>query len=567
MRLIIGLIIFWISILSIKLFIEKRLKVPNIFSLAVTFTLIGLYMFVLGILNMMKLGALILIFLSIIYFIYLIYKKELTIKYFKDCLKNPINIIMIIMFILITIVSCNLHLIHYDNYSHWGLIIRVLFDFDRLPNFENSYVMFKGYQPGSACFIYLVGLLCGKKDYVMILGQNYLIFAYFSVLFNYIKNKKDILKALLLVCFYIFIAVTCGYGYNNLLVDSLIGLILIVGLLIVHHFKDDLNKVFLYVLPITIYLLLVKNIGLVLAGFICLYILYLSFKNKNLKEGVKYVLYIGLILLVVLLIWNSHVSLVYGHWALNTKHSLSLQNIYTSLKAIGFTNIFNFIKMYLLNLFKLCNNLPNVYMLVLNIVGIIFICLVKNKKKVFNYLLLLNGIYLFYYFILGVMYIFSMPWEEAKVLAGYTRYMMTIVDVIIGLFIVYIFTFKGKIKYKNMFIVGCSVILLGSIFVDYNSFLFLLGKDGYEGSVVSQIDTIENKIPKDKDTYYLYLEDVDDPYYYKFIITYKLQKKDIFIIGVDCKLEDVTHDSYLLFYNGEVDESYKKINEITYYKK
>ena len=55
--------------------------------------------------------------------------------------KNKVNIIVIILFILITIISCNLHLIHYDNYSHWGLIVRVLFDFDRLPNFENNYVI------------------------------------------------------------------------------------------------------------------------------------------------------------------------------------------------------------------------------------------------------------------------------------------------------------------------------------------------------------------------------------------------------------------------------------------
>lgn len=567
MRFIIGLIIFWISVLSIKLYTEKKFKVPNTFSLAVTFTFIGLYLFVLGIINMMKLGSLILIFLSMIYFIYLIYKKELTIKYFKDCLKNPINIIMIIMFIFITIISSNLHLIHYDNYSHWGLIVRVLFDFDRLPNFENSYVLFKGYQPGSACFIYLLGLLCGKKDYVMILGQNYLVFSYFSVLFNYIKNKKDILKALLLVCFYIFVIITSGYGYNDLLVDTLIGLILIVGLLIINHYKNDLKKIFIYVLPITIYLLLVKNIGLVLAGFICLYILYIAYKDKKLKEGIKYVVYIGLILLLVLFIWNSHVSLVYGHWALNTKHSLSLQNIYTSLKAIGFNNIFNFIKMYLLNLFKLSNNLPNVYMLILNVVGIIFISLINDKKKAVNYLLLLDGIYLFYYLILGVMYIFSMPWEEAKVLAGYTRYMMTIVDVIIGLFIVYIFTFKGKIKYKNIFIVGCSLLFISSIALNYNYFLCLLGNDGYETSIVSQIDKIEDKIPKDKEMYYLYLDKVDDPYYYKFIVTYKLQKKNIYIIGIDCELENIPHDSYLLFYDKELDDSYEKINEITYYKK
>ena len=57
MRLIIGLIIFWICILSIKLFIEKKLKVPNTFSLAITFTFIGLYIFILGIINMMKLGS------------------------------------------------------------------------------------------------------------------------------------------------------------------------------------------------------------------------------------------------------------------------------------------------------------------------------------------------------------------------------------------------------------------------------------------------------------------------------------------------------------------------------
>ena len=79
--------------------------------------------------------------------------------------------------------------------------------------------------------------------------------------------------------------------------------------------------------------------------------------------------------------------------------------------------------------------------------------------------------------------------------------MMTIVDVIVGLFIVYIFMYKGKIKYKNTFIIGCSIVLLGSIFVDYNSFLCLLGKDGYKNSIVYQIDKIEDKIPTDKERY------------------------------------------------------------------
>ena len=142
----------------------------------------------------------------------------------------------------------------------------------------------------------------------------------------------------------------------------------------------------------------------------CLYLLYRSYVNSDFKNGFKYVIYTGLILLLVLFIWNSHVSLVYGHWALNTKHSLSLQNIYTSLKAIGISNIISFIKMYLLNIFNFTSsNLPNIYMLVLNVVGVIFGLLVRNKNKIFKYILLLDFIYLFYYFILGFMYIVSMP--------------------------------------------------------------------------------------------------------------------------------------------------------------
>ena len=135
-------------------------------------------------------------------------------------------------------------------------------------------------------------------------------------------------------------------------------------------------------------------------------------------------------------------------------------------------------------------------MLILDVVGIIFISLVKDKKKVLNYLLVLNGIYLFYYFILGAMYIFSMPWEEAKVLAGYTRYMMTIVDVIIGLFIVYIFMYKGKIK-KEGFIQADDVYVDGNRIGDVSNAVIkdrkLMANDGII-IVVANIDTKEKKL-------------------------------------------------------------------------
>ena len=175
MYIFISLIIFWISIFSIKIFIEKNFKVDERFSLPIVFTLIGIIEFILGILNLLLLGTLLLIALSIIYFIILIKNKDITLSKLKEYFNNPTKLIISIMFIYITFVSLNMHLTHYDNFSHWGLIIKTMFQYNRLPNFENNYIFFKGYQPGSASFIYYVGTILGKTEQSMIIGHNYLI--------------------------------------------------------------------------------------------------------------------------------------------------------------------------------------------------------------------------------------------------------------------------------------------------------------------------------------------------------------------------------------------------------
>ena len=563
MRFVLGLIVFWIMTFSIKIFLEKELKVDSKFSFALSYTFIGIIEFILGILNLMKIGSYLLVLLSIIYLI--IKRKNISIERIKEYINNPVNLLMSIVFIYITFVGINMHLTHYDNFSHWGIIIKTMFTFDRLPNFENNYILFKGYQPGSACFIYLFGLLCGKNEGSMIVAQNYLIFGYLTVLFNYIKEDNKIFKALLLIAFYIFIMTTSLIRFNNLLVDSLIAVILIVGLLIIYNYKKDLKKAFIYSLPIIIYIFLVKNSGLLLDGIICLYLLYLGFKNKKLKESIKYVVIIGTILLTTLLIWQGHVSMVYGHWALNTKHSLSPQNFYTSLKALGIDNMIKFIKMYTIHLFDIKNNLPNIYMLVIDIVVLVYAYLSKNKKEVFKYLLILNLIYLGYYLLLGFMYIFSMPWEEAKVFAGYNRYMMTILVIIIGLFIIYVFNHKST--YTNIFLLLISVLLLLPISNNYQVFNGLLGVDDYKGSSIEKFDSIINDISKDKEIYYIYAPSSEgDSGFFNHMATYKLLKNNVYIITKKEEIEKIEYNSYLILFDKledyEFNNNYKKVNEI-----
>ena len=565
MRFAIGLIVFWITIFGIKLFLENKIKVDKKFTLLLSFTIIGLLEFIFGIINTMKIGSLLIVLLSFGYIIYSCIKKSINKEEIIKEIKNPINIVCALFFIYITVIGLNMHLTHYDNFSHWGLIVKSMFINNRLPNFENEYILFKGYQPGSACFIYFFGLLAGKTEGSMIIAHNYLIFAFFSLLFNYIGKNKKILKSLLLVALYIFIMTTSLIRFNNLLVA---------GLLIVYEYRKDLKKASILSSLIMVYLLVVKNVGLVLAGIICLYILYLSFKSKSLKKGIIYIVTIGIVLLSTLLIWQRHVSLVYGYLALNSKHSLSTQNMIASLKLLGKDNMLLFIKIYLKNFINLKGNIPNVYMIIANAIMIILAILSKNKKKVIIFLLVMDALYIGYYLVLGVMYIVSMPWEEAKTLAGYNRYMMTIVDIVIGLLIVYILNYKDKVKGFNILLLLATIVLLIPIYYNYDTFTGILGNDGYKGSQVERFDEIIDMIPKDKDKYYLYSPKSKGDYgKLHHMGVYKLLKNDCIILIEKEQLNDIEGDSYLVLfdkldnYNELLEDKYEYVNDVVVTKK
>ena len=70
MRFIIGTVLFWITILGIENFIKKKTKIDEIFLLPMTFTLLGIVMFISGILNIMKASSLLILIVGAGYFCY-----------------------------------------------------------------------------------------------------------------------------------------------------------------------------------------------------------------------------------------------------------------------------------------------------------------------------------------------------------------------------------------------------------------------------------------------------------------------------------------------------------------
>ena len=86
-----------------------------------------------------------------------------------------------------SLLSLNLKLLHYDNFSHWALIVKYLLCADRLPGADTALIPFRDYPPGSSLFIYYVCRFAGHSQGIMILAQNSMIFACFYAVFGLVK--------------------------------------------------------------------------------------------------------------------------------------------------------------------------------------------------------------------------------------------------------------------------------------------------------------------------------------------------------------------------------------------
>ncbi len=470
------IVIFWLCVIGLMLFLERICKINNKISLPITFSSIGIILFLAGILNILKVVTIGLYIFGIASFI-------VNIKYFisnfKTFIKNPINIIVIILYLYITILSLNLHLIHYDNFSHWALIVKSLFTNDRLPNLTDTYIGFKAYQPGSALFIYFAGFF-KRVDSYMILGQNYLTLSFLVPLLKIFGNSKS--KIFGIIIFYLFSQISIYAGFNNLLVDGLLSLMSVLCILLINKKYD-----FLSILILSIYMVLIKNVGIILMIVNLLYMVYIWHKNHELKKKLKYVLIFLCISVLFVCIWFLHVALTFKGVGLHSKHSLTNMSIHN----LGFKNTISFIFMYIKNFISV-RNTSLIYIVVINIISYLIYLKDRIKSKV---PLVINAMYIIYYILLGFMYILSMPYYEVVILAGFERYMQMIIIIIVGIFMFYLFN-----KNKYVYVLALLIIPILCMNDVAKTFVFI---DDYKNTLVYQLDHDDINYVYNKDNSYL----------------------------------------------------------------
>ena len=512
---IIYIIIFWLSIIGFWLYFKYNYKIKDELILGLIFIFLSLILFIFGLLNILKVGSIFLLGLGI--FLLILQIKNNRKKISEDIKKTNYNIVIIIaMLIYVTIVFSDFHLIHYDNFTHWGLIVKNMILYDKLPNFENASIIFQGYQPGSACFIYYFANFFGLNEGMMIVAQNYLLIAFCSSLLIYTNKGKNILLTILSIFTIIFVNISNIYPHD-LLVDTLLTTILIYAFVLIKEYSKDMQKLFYILFIVAMYQKKKKNTGYVLVFIICCLYLFIGIKNKKFKEGLLGAFIIGISSLVLLYIWMAHVKYVYGNVALYSHHALTKDNILLHLRTLGFEGIIKFLKMYCGTFINLKNNISSLIMLILNIICVSFIFFYKNKKTkkyIINSLLVIDCIYIIYYIFLGLMYICSMEIDALFVLAGFSRYLLTIT---ISLVVAIIILFMDKCycknrKYLNLIYVILIVLLMGFYMIKYKEytlehFKLFIGKTSYDNSFLETLDDIitpEYNNMGGNETYYLY---------------------------------------------------------------
>lgn len=128
--------------------------------------------------------------------------------------------------VIFCLLTLRLKLTHYDNFSHWALIVKYLLLVEELPGAETTMIPFRDYPPGVGLIIYYICRYAGHSQGMMLLAQNGVLFACFFALAGIVEEKRRFLLYSLLgagcaMLFYLNLTIRI----NNLLVDFLLPLL------------------------------------------------------------------------------------------------------------------------------------------------------------------------------------------------------------------------------------------------------------------------------------------------------------------------------------------------------
>lgn len=330
---------------------------------------------------------------------------------------------------------------HYDNFSHWAIIVKYLYTQQYLPKADTTIIDFTSYPVGASLWCYYFVNFAGFGSGTMLVAQFWLLSACFFAMISIIKDKKRVIT---IIVIYAVIALfnyfNIAIRMNNLLVDFVIPMLALAAVAGIYSYQNNVYLMSLHTILVLGVLGIVKNNG---SFFVIIVLIYFSItailNGKRSLAGVSKRM--SVIMITILLsimpywLWMNHVKDVFGNHL--SKHEVnvdSYEKIYqTKTPAIIHQIINNFI--HHIESFATLSTRGFILVNLLFIFTFLVIrFVIKRKTNVLWMLLFTDIIIVAYYVGILLMFLFSMPNQEAINLAGFDRYASSIIIFSLGIY-------------------------------------------------------------------------------------------------------------------------------------
>ena len=397
----------------------------------------ALVMYFAGLAGVLAYAAYVLFGGGIVLLVALNLNKKIKLAYNVSSL-SAINLAFMAVFGAIVASLIDTFFVHYDNFSHWAVVVKYMLGADRIPDAASAIIDFKSYPLGSSSFLYYVGRIVGNGEGIMLVGQAILLFASFYAVFGAIRDQKRFLLAALLglgcsAMAYFNISIRI----NNLLVDFLLPVLAlgVIGVLLVE--RQKFSTACLACLPILGLLAIVKNTGIFFALLGYVFLLYRSVQHQNADPKLRPFFWGALgtiaLSLIPLILWNVHTSLAFPvdagkfSYDFQTLSSFSIDKTPEQIRYI--------VQLFLYTATSL-SQLPTFGFVLFNAIAVVVYLVARfvfrKKWKLLVTLLIMDATVVLYYGGILAMYILSMPLDEAMRLAGFDRYASSMILFLIG---------------------------------------------------------------------------------------------------------------------------------------
>ena len=411
------LVLLLVSLYGSIQYLRQHIRLE--FCFGIYFSLVGCVLFLAGILNLLRATAWIIFLTGLVLAVQSIRKKQSAREFLCPGVAFFLAFGVFFLFQLRGSIFTS-----YDNFSHWGLVAKILSQSHRFPNFSDQAMTFSSYPLGSTVLVYYVGEILGSSaEWVQMYAQAMVMVGMLVGLFAFARGAFQTIAA---GAFAVFL-LCCNIDFFELLVDSLLPIVALSGAALCCYYGRELSKR-LWVLPVYgIFLLSIKNSGALFALFLYGYAWLLLREEK-----LSFVTWLKLLAFpaAALLLWQKHVSLVYAHGLL-AKHSMSPRYLYRMLVRKPADQLMPIVQ----NMGKAVFT-PSNPIFILLLFGLLLFLAARRfgKQKRPGQLLLLAAVcYVLYQIGTLGMYLLSMPLDEALRLACYDRYHKSMLMFVAGL--------------------------------------------------------------------------------------------------------------------------------------